>query len=248
MLEKSPGEYPRPSALVQFFIRLRQVIFPGSQNYWRKRYAMGGNSGKGSYRKSAEFKAEILNKFVCDNQINSVTEFGCGDGNQLTYADYPQYLGLDITEHAVKRCTALFANDQSKRFSLYDPDEIETNQENFAAELVLSLDVIFHLVEDEVYRKYLENVFNSSKKFVVIYSSDEEVNRLLHSRHVRHRKFTRDVAEWFPAWELKEVIENRKPQSQPGGKEPSFDFFIYQSALTGRLPYKTLKYPSDDLD
>ena len=60
MLEKSPEEYPRPSALVQFFIRLRQVIFPGSQNYWRKRYAMGGNSGKGSYGKSAEFKAEIL--------------------------------------------------------------------------------------------------------------------------------------------------------------------------------------------
>ena len=229
MLEKSTEEYPRPSALVQFFIRLRQVIFPGSQNYWRERYAMGGNSGKGSYGKSAEFKAEILNKFVRDNRINSVTEFGCGDGNQLTYADYPQYLGLDITEQAVKCCRVLFANDQSKRFSLYDPEELETNHKNFAAELVLSLDVIFHLVEDEVYRKYLENVFNSAEKYVVIYSSDEEVNRLLHSRHVRHRKFTRDIAEWFPNWELKEVIENRKLQNQPGSKKPPVDFFIYQT-------------------
>jgi hypothetical protein len=229
MLEKSSEEYPRPSALVQFFIRLRQVIFPGSKNYWQKRYAMGGNSGKGSYGKSAEFKAEVLNKFVRDNHINSVTEYGCGDGNQLTYADYPQYLGLDITEQAVKRCTALFANDPSKCFSLYDPVEFEANHESFKAELVLSLDVIFHLVEDKVYRKYLENVFSSAEKYVVIYSSDEEVNRSLHSRHVRHRKFTRDIAEWFPTWELKEVIKNRTSQNQSEGREPSIDFFIYQS-------------------
>ncbi|MBT5550358.1 MAG: hypothetical protein HOJ79_07745 [Nitrospina sp.] len=229
MLEKSPEEYPRPSVLVQFFIRLWQIVFPGSKNYWQKRYATGGNSGKGSYGKNAEFKAEVLNKFVRDNHISSITEYGCGDGNQLTYADYPQYLGLDITEQAVKRCAALFANDPSKRFSLYDPAEFETNCEDFAAELVLSLDVIFHLVEDDVYRKYLENVFNSSKKYVVIYSSDEEVNSLLHSRHMLHRKFTRDIAEWFPTWELKEVIKSRIPQNQPEGREPSIDFFIYQS-------------------
>jgi len=226
MLKNS--SYPKPSALIQFFIRLRQVFFSSSHNYWEKRYSMGGNSGKGSYGESAKFKSDILNKFVRDNNIHSVTEYGCGDGNQLAYAEYPQYVGLDISEQAIKLSSALFTRDTSKRFSLYDPDEFEINQQSFASDLVISLDVIYHLVEDDVYRKYLENVFNSANKYVVIYSSNEEVHGMLHSRHVRHRKFASDIEQWFPTWELKEVIKNRIPQDPPEGKEPSVDFFIFQ--------------------
>ncbi len=228
MVKQSSDEYPKPSMLVQFLIRLRQVIFPGSKNYWQKRYSMGGNSGKGSYGESAKFKSEVLNKFVHDNNISSVTEYGCGDGNQLTYSDYPKYTGLDISPQAIKLCTGLFAEDSFKIFLVYDPNEIETNQQKFSADLVLSLDVIYHLVEDDVYRKYLTNVFNSAKKNVAIYSSNEEVHGVLHSKHVRHRKLTSDIEEWFPAWELKETIKNDNLQSESKGKEPSVDFFIFQ--------------------
>ena len=228
MSKNSHEESSGPSALVKFFVRLRQVIFPGSRNYWQKRYEIGGNSGKGSYGENAEFKAEILNKLIRDNSIQSVTEFGVGDGNQLTYANYPQYLGLDISAEAIKRCEALFVNDKSKRFSLYDPAKLETNKSDFAAELVLSLDVLYHLVEDEVYRNYLEHVFGSSRKYVVIYSSDEEVSRLFYSRHVRHRNFTRDVVKWFPHWKLIDRVKNRFHQSKLETKEPSVDFFVFQ--------------------
>ncbi len=226
MLKKS--SYPKPSTLTQFLIRLRQVFFPGSQNYWEKRYSMGGNSGKGSYGKSAEFKSDILNKFVRDNNISSVTEYGCGDGNQLRYAEYPQYTGLDISKQAVELSGALFAKDPYKHFSIYNPDEFEINKQSFASDLVLSLDVIYHLVEDEVYRKYLQNVFSSANKYVVIYSSNEDVHGMLHSRHVQHRKFTNDIEKWFPSWELKETIKNHVFQDQTEGKEPSVDFFIFQ--------------------
>ena len=229
MAKKSSDDYPKPSVLIQFLIRLRQVIFYGSQNYWQKRYLIGGNSGKGSYGENAKFKSEVLNKFVLDNNISSVTEYGCGDGNQLSYAEYPQYIGLDISEEAVKRSSALFPEDSSKSFSLYDPNEFEFNKQKFSADLVLSLDVIYHLVEDEVYRKYLQNIFNSAKKYVVIYSSNEEVHGMLHSRHVRHRNVTSDIEGWFPSWELKETIKNDNTQSQSKGKEPSVDFFIFQS-------------------
>lgn len=247
-MRKSPEEYPKPSALTQFLIRLQQVVFPGSRSYWRKRYEMGGNSGKGSYGKNAAFKAEILNKFVRDNQIRSVTEFGCGDGNQLTYAEYPQYLGLDISELAIKHCAALFANDESKRFSLYDPNDLESNRENFSAELVLSLDVIYHLVEDEAYRKYLENVFNSAMKYVVVYSSDQAVRSLLHSRHVRHRNFTHDVAKWFPRWQLREQIKNKIYKDNPAGHEPSIDFFIFELRVDPLPSTEPLNNSPDDLD
>lgn len=228
MLKKSSGEYPKPSLFTQFLVRLRQVIFPGSQDYWKKRYSLGGNSGKGSYGKNAEFKSKVLNKFVRENNISSVTEYGCGDGNQLTYAEYPQYIGLDISEQAVKRSSALFSEDASKKFFVYDPNDYESNKQNFAADLVLSLDVLYHLVEDEVYRNYLTNVFNSARKFVVIYSSNDETLGSLHSRHVRHREFTSNINEWFPSWKLIETIKRDKSQGEPKGKEPSVDFFIFQ--------------------
>ena len=227
MIKKS--SYPKPSFFSQFFIRLQQVFFSGSQDYWKKRYLLGGNSGKGSYGESAAFKSTVLNQFVRENNIRSVTEFGCGDGNQLTYADYPNYIGLDISAQAVKLSSALFEGDSSKNFFVYDPNEIEKNKQKFAADLVISLDVIFHLVEDEVYRKYLANIFSCAGQYVAIYSSNEEAHGLLHSRHVRHRKFTENIKEWFPSWKLIETVKNDQTQSKPNGKEPPVNFYIFQS-------------------
>ena len=82
--------------------------FPGTEQYWIDRYASGGNSGKGSYDQLAEFKAQIINSFVKQKNIQTVIEFGCGDGNQLTYAEYPRYLGLDVSPVAIDICKKIF--------------------------------------------------------------------------------------------------------------------------------------------
>jgi len=226
---KKKYDRPRLSLLNELLIRFRQFAFPGSKSYWEKRYSLGGNSGRGSYGKSAEFKSKFLNKFVRENHINLVTEYGCGDGNQLAYAEYPQYIGLDISSQAIKLSSELFSEDSTKIFFVYDPNEFEINQRKFAADLVLSLDVIYHLVEDEVYRKYLTNVFNSAKKFVAIFSSNEEVTGMLLSKHVRHRNFTRDVEVWFPNWQLKDTIKNIHMKNNSKVNQPSIDFFIFQA-------------------
>ena len=74
----------------QLFLILKRIAlgtnhnkFPGSRDYWEQRYSSGSNSGDGSRGKLAEFKAEIINSLVKDKKIESVIEFGCGDGNQL---------------------------------------------------------------------------------------------------------------------------------------------------------------------
>jgi len=76
--------------------------FHGSKEFWEKRYKKMGTSGPGSYGKFAEFKAEIINTFVKNNDINSVTEFGCGDGNQLSLLKVPKYIGLDVSKSVIK--------------------------------------------------------------------------------------------------------------------------------------------------
>src|SRR5690606_8385419 len=88
--------------------RFFSLQFTGSEAYWRKRYEKGGHSGPGSYDKLAEYKAETLNRFVADHQITDVIEFGCGDGNQLRLAQYPRYIGYDISPIALARCRELF--------------------------------------------------------------------------------------------------------------------------------------------
>ncbi|HWR97025.1 MAG TPA: class I SAM-dependent methyltransferase [Candidatus Methanoperedens sp.] len=196
--------------------------FPGSRNYWTDRYAAGGNSGDGSYNQLAEFKAETLNHFVQSRTIQSVIEFGCGDGNQLALARYPTYLGFDVSATAVSLCRDAFGGDPTKRFELLDDYRGES------AELALSLDVVYHLVEDDVYEEYMGRLFDSAQRYVIIYSSDIDENPASQSPHVRHRKFTQWVEEQRPAWRLLVRIPNRYPLDPATGRGSFADFSIYE--------------------
>ena len=69
-----------------------------SKKYWQERYVKGGNSGAGSYGEFASYKANVINNFVRDNNVETVLELGCGDGNQLALFDIPVYVGQDISE------------------------------------------------------------------------------------------------------------------------------------------------------
>lgn len=59
--------------------------FPGSAAYWEKRYERGGTSGPGSCGRLAQFKAEVVNRFVAEHDVQSVVEFGCGDGGVVSF-------------------------------------------------------------------------------------------------------------------------------------------------------------------
>jgi SAM-dependent methyltransferase len=146
-------------ARLPVFSPARRLAFPGSAAFWDARYREGGTSGKGSYGRLAEFKAEILNDFVRAKHIGSVIELGCGDGAQLSLAEYPEYLGVDVSEVSVQRCRALFASDQTKRF--YLKSALPADLKMF--DLAISLDVIYHLVEDDVFESHMRELFRSSK-------------------------------------------------------------------------------------
>lgn len=191
--------------------------FLDSAAYWKKRYASGGNSGVGSYRLFAEFKAELLNTFVDTHPVQSVIEFGCGDGNQLGLARYPTYLGLDVSSTAISRCKEIFKSDSHKSFRLTS----EYREEN--ADLVLSLDVIHHLVEDDVFEHYMQMLFDASNRYVIIYANDSDDSGGYVEPHVKHRKFTKWVKENLPNWEL---VKHRRDYLEGLYTE----FFIYEKA------------------
>lgn len=194
-----------------------------SKNYWQDRYAEGGNSGDGSYNRLADFKAEILNSFVTERSIRSVIEFGCGDGNQLRLASYPQYFGFDVSPDAVDICRKIFHSDTSKSFDLVE------KYDGARADLALSLDVIFHLVEDNVFDSYMRTLFSASSKYVVIYSSNSDDNSKIEVPHVRHREFTKWVESNAPGWKMIKMIPNKYPFNGIN-KESSFaDFYFFET-------------------
>jgi SAM-dependent methyltransferase len=202
--------------------------FGGSQKYWEKRYAMGGTSGAGSYGKWAEFKAQVVNSFVRDYKIPSVIEFGCGDGNQLSLANYPVYIGLEVSKTAIKLCKERFKNDETKSFFLYEPDCFVDRCSVFRAELALSLDVIYHLVEDRTFELYMNHLFSAAKKFVIIYSTDTDINRPFQAPHVKHRNFFEWIKKNLPEWNLLRKIPNEYGFGRDNQTESFADFFIYE--------------------
>ena len=192
-----------------------------SKENFEKHYAKGGDSGGGSRGQLAVFKAQVLNAFVKINDIQSVIDFGCGDGYQLSLAEYPQYLGFDVAPGAIDLCCEWFKDDETKDFKLVEYYAGEQ------AELVISLDVLLHLYEYEVWEEYLHRLFAASIKYVAIYAADMDLEL---QGCQRYRKFTPWIEEYCPGWKLVAHIPNKYPDTVPPTHDnlSNAEFFIYK--------------------
>lgn len=201
----------------------RPELFNGSKEYWDKRYSEGGNSGSGSYNRLGIYKAETVNEFLEEKNIKSCIEWGCGDGNQLSLMNYKEYLGIDISKKAIEINREKFKNDSSKRFMVLD-DNLSINKKY---DMAISLDVIYHLVEDDVFEKYMRNLFAYADKYVCVYASNTNSQQCGYYNHMKHRKFTDFIDKNFKSWSLIEYIENRYPFDERDCANTSFSNFYF---------------------
>ncbi len=153
------------------------------------------------------------------NDIRSVIEFGCGDGNQLSLADYPAYIGLDVSQSAIKICKSRYSGDATKSFFIYDGACYVDNGKYLSAELAISLDVLYHLIEDDVYHSYMDHLFSAGQRFIVVYSTNDEIDD--GAAHVRHRRFSDWVESNRADWQLARKVDG------PGMGSRRADFFVY---------------------
>jgi hypothetical protein len=200
---------------------VKQPHFTDSATYWRTRYASGGDSGAGSYGRFGGFKADVINRFVQEKKVTGVIEFGCGDGHQLSLASYPSYTGVDISDDAIHTCRAKFMNDATKTFLLASEYTGQT------AELALSLDVVYHLVEDNVFEAYMARLFDAAERYVIVYSSDTDRIDGPRDPHVKHRCFSAWVVTHRPNWVRIAHIPNRYPSSGDPFTGSFADFHVY---------------------
>lgn len=201
-----------------------------SASYWEARYRAHATSGAGSYGRLAAYKAAFINGVIDANGIAHVADFGCGDGNLLSMLRPAAYTGLDVSPTVIERCSALFP-----RFEFLPMAHLAALR---PADLTLSIDVIYHLIEDNVFAAHVDALFTHSTRLVLIYASNLDGN--WSSPHVRHRRFSAYVAKQFPAWRVRAHIPNPYPFDPDRPDETSFaDFFLFARADTDcqlRLP------------
>lgn len=218
---------PRTEWMTNVLRRIKRAAvgqrnFRTSGDYWEERYRFGGNSGAGSYNRLAAFKAEILNDFVATHHLGTVIEFGSGDGAQLQLAEYPDYIGVDVSRTVLASARERFAGRPSIRFA--HTSEVT---DSCGADLALSLDVIYHLVEDDIFHQYMHRMFDAATKYVIVYSSNTD--RSTPDPHVRHRHFSRWVEDNRNDFHLVRTIPNRYPYSRKDPENTSFaDFYIFE--------------------
>lgn len=191
-------------------------LFADASIYWESRYNKSESSGAGSYGKVAAWKQQVIDAFVTRCGIRTVSEFGYGDGNQLSMAHYPRYVGLDVSQTIWGQTSRLFSTDSTKAFLLYRADKIVSG---ISADLALSLDVIYHLLTDGEYTTYLKNLFSTRVDWVLVYASNYNG---IGAAHVRHHRFTDDVGRLFPNFELLTTIGNAYP------RESHADFYLFR--------------------
>lgn len=190
-----------------------------STRYWEQRYRTGGNSGRGSYAHLAQFKADIINQFLKERvgEIQHIVDVGVGDGNQLKLLDIDsniKYTGLDVSSTVVRKCRDMF-----QHFSNFTFDTLDNN--TIKADLVLSCDVLYHLIDFNIFQDHLDMLFSLSKHYVIIYAKDEDASD--QAPHVLFRKFTHIIQQRFPQFHLIQTIPNQFPKESPSS------FYIYSN-------------------
>ena len=192
-----------------------------STKYWQDRYENGGISGSGSRGQLAGFKADILNQFLQEHpDVKRVIDLGCGDGHQIKNIKFPNYLGFDVSKEAIRQCEQMYKDDINKSF-------VSTWIPVLRCELAISLDVIYHLVEDAIFEEYMSRLFSCSKKWVIIYSSiDPRIKNT--AKHIRHRDFEKWIKKNRPDWPRLGRIRNNYPFNGDSRLTSISDFFIYK--------------------
>ena len=167
--------------------------FFDSTRYWQRRYKSGRTSGAGSQGANATYKAAFINEFIRSHNIETAIEFGFGDGVQLELCEYPDYLGFEVSRTAIQQRREQFRGDATRRFKHLDDYAGEK------ADLTVSLDVLYHLVEQPVYEAHLTHLFDSADRYVLLFSTCFDGSRSS-VNHVLHRNVQTWIKENRPDW------------------------------------------------
>lgn len=147
--------------------RLWRVMYE-PRSYWNKRYKVGGTSGKGSIGQERSEKWDIINQYV-DMTGLRVLDIGCGDLSFWEGRAIPEdYIGADVSDEIIRKNRQKYP---TKKFIRSNGQ----NLENIPVDVVLCLDVLFHLKKSDFF-ELLKRLDTQDAKWLVITNIPEVRN------------------------------------------------------------------------
>ena len=186
------------------------------QEYWDNRYRSGGDSGAGSKGRLADFKVETLNNIIRRESINSLLDFGSGDGQIARRLDVEKPWLTDSSRVSRKEL-------RRQAFGRVVHPRIAPL---LSVEMGISLDVTYHITDESLFTNYMTSLLKVSKRFVVIYSRIDELGPKI-PRHIKSNDFVRFIEERSD-WELTEKIDNPfKFEPEDRSHTSKSDFYVF---------------------
>lgn len=133
-------------------------------------------SGPGSLLKNTDNLIIELQKFIVDNNINSVIDIPCGDFNFMKHIINKdcKYLGIDISEKAINICKKY----ETSNIQFYVDDITDLNIKLNNADLIICKDLTIHLSFSDI-NSLLKNIIKSKCKYFACsrYNDGNVVNK-----------------------------------------------------------------------
>ena len=203
---------------------------PWSAQYWDDRYSRGGNSGAGSSGVLGRFKCSMLHALALDLDVKSILDLGVGDGGYLPFPPEIRYTGADVSEGKLANLRSRFEEQGQCQFVPL------AELGSLTADMTLSIDVTYHLVEEAVFRDHCQVLFEAADRYVVIYSANGDPDpTCTWMPHVKHRRVIDECRERFEGtFRLVRHFENPYPYDRRRPEQTSFASFYLFSRLGAR--------------
>jgi len=189
------------------------------KKYWDDRYRRGGNSGEGSYGENAIYKARVINSLIKENNLQSVFEVGCGDGNNLGLYACEKYMGVDVSKHAIEICDSKYGDDLTKTFAVVTPGINLGMEKKF--DLVICLEVLMHVIDEHDFQWTLEQIFLTSARFVAILNPLTPVLDFPQGHHEKYRNLLAYLIPYVGDFALIDVVTH--PSATPLSRIHGFE-------------------------
>jgi hypothetical protein len=128
-------------------------------DYWNRRYATGGTSGRGSNA----WKWEAI-KRALGNINMPIIDVGCGDMSFWGTEKLPTgYIGIDGSDVITKANIARYPKSDFICAPSGEPLKI-------SAPVVFCFEMLYHIMDDEEYRNTIYNLCDYSSDYLLIYT------------------------------------------------------------------------------
>lgn len=131
-------------------------------------------SGSGSTINNTILYRELLTKFIKDNNIKSVIDFGCGDWSFSKEINWEgiNYLGIDVVPSVIEENKKRYSKDNIKFIckNLFQPNN-EISLNDLKAELWIIKDVLQHWSNDDISKFLNQLIKQKCFKYILLTNS-----------------------------------------------------------------------------